>query len=276
MTSPAPSTPWCVSMDIAPHAMPRTLSPASRLASGLSFAGDVAGDQALAWQSCTAQAACRSQVDGRGAHGDLRARSHARSDRPVRRAVGGRRRPTARRSWGGCAAGTRWPPRRPAPGGRFGAPADPVGHHVRARPHRRPRAAARGPGGVDAGHAEPQRRRRRRHGWLDRDSVAREGRTRARRAPAGRPSRRPRPGWGTALRRRTGGGPPARSRRTTRRCSGGRASASWCPSVVVGAAVFLSSAVPVLPATWTPEICAEVPVPYWTTATIICWTSLAT
>ena len=40
--------------------------------------------------------------------------------------------------------------------------------------------------------------------------------------------------------------------------------------------MFFSSAVPVLPATWTPEICAEVPVPYCTTATIICWTSWAT
>jgi hypothetical protein len=56
-------------MDIAPHATPRNLSPANRLASGVSFAGDVAGDQALAWQSCTAQAACQTQVDGRGAHG---------------------------------------------------------------------------------------------------------------------------------------------------------------------------------------------------------------
>ena len=38
----------------------------------------------------------------------------------------------------------------------------------------------------------------------------------------------------------------------------------------------MSSAVPVLPATTTPGICAEVPVPYCTTATIICWTSWAT
>jgi hypothetical protein len=56
-------------MDIAPHATARTLSPTNRPASGLSFGGDVAGDQALAWQSCTAQAACQIQVDGRGAHG---------------------------------------------------------------------------------------------------------------------------------------------------------------------------------------------------------------
>jgi hypothetical protein len=58
-------------MDIAPHAMVRNLSPANRLASGLSFAGDVGGDQALAWQSCTFQAACQTQVDGRGARGSF-------------------------------------------------------------------------------------------------------------------------------------------------------------------------------------------------------------
>jgi hypothetical protein len=58
-------------MDIAPHAMVRNLSPANRLASGLSFAGDVGGDQAMAWQSCTFQAACQTQVDGRGAHGSF-------------------------------------------------------------------------------------------------------------------------------------------------------------------------------------------------------------
>ena len=58
-------------MDIAPHAMVRDLSPAGRLASGLSFAGDVAGDQVIAWQSCTAQAACQAQADGRGATGSF-------------------------------------------------------------------------------------------------------------------------------------------------------------------------------------------------------------
>ena len=58
-------------MDIAPHATVRNLSPANRLASGLSFAGDVAGDQALAWQSCTVQAACQAQADGRSAKGSF-------------------------------------------------------------------------------------------------------------------------------------------------------------------------------------------------------------
>jgi hypothetical protein len=51
--------------------MVRNLSPANRLASGLSLAGDVAGDQAVAWRSCTAQGACQTQVDGRGAHGSF-------------------------------------------------------------------------------------------------------------------------------------------------------------------------------------------------------------
>jgi hypothetical protein len=54
-------------MDIVPHAMVRDLSPANRLASGLSVAGDVAGDQEVAWESCTAQAACQTEADGRGA-----------------------------------------------------------------------------------------------------------------------------------------------------------------------------------------------------------------
>lgn len=58
-------------MDIAPHATVRDLSPAGRLASGLSFAGDVAGDQEVAWESCTAQASCETQADGRGAKGSF-------------------------------------------------------------------------------------------------------------------------------------------------------------------------------------------------------------
>ncbi|MGZ4166481.1 MAG: hypothetical protein ACXVR1_18825 [Solirubrobacteraceae bacterium] len=62
-------------MDIAPHAAVRDISPATRLASGLSFAGDVDGDQAIAWESCTAQGACQTQVAGRlakGPYGPLR------------------------------------------------------------------------------------------------------------------------------------------------------------------------------------------------------------
>jgi hypothetical protein len=56
-------------MDIMPHAIVRDISPANRLASGLSFTGDVDGDQALAWESCTAQASCQTQVAGRSATG---------------------------------------------------------------------------------------------------------------------------------------------------------------------------------------------------------------
>jgi hypothetical protein len=62
-------------MDIAPHPLVRDISPANRLASGLSFAGDVDGDQAIVWQSCTAQDACQTQVAGRpamGQYGSLR------------------------------------------------------------------------------------------------------------------------------------------------------------------------------------------------------------
>jgi hypothetical protein len=58
-------------MDIAPHAMVRNVSAANRLASGLSFAGDLAGDQEMAWASCTFQASCEVAVDGRGAHGSF-------------------------------------------------------------------------------------------------------------------------------------------------------------------------------------------------------------
>ena len=56
-------------MDITPHAVVRDLSPANRLASGLSFAGDVKGDQAIGWESCTAQDACQTQIAGRPATG---------------------------------------------------------------------------------------------------------------------------------------------------------------------------------------------------------------
>ncbi|HEX4010924.1 MAG TPA: hypothetical protein VHX62_12985 [Solirubrobacteraceae bacterium] len=57
--------------DVAPHAAATTLSAASRLASGLSFAGDPAGDQALSWESCTVNDACTTQVAVRGAHGSF-------------------------------------------------------------------------------------------------------------------------------------------------------------------------------------------------------------
>ncbi len=49
-------------VDLAPHAHPRTLSPANRLASGLQFAGDAAGDQVAAWESCTVNDACAADA----------------------------------------------------------------------------------------------------------------------------------------------------------------------------------------------------------------------
>ena len=67
-------------MDIAPHAVryatSRRCQPAG--ARGWSFAGDVVGDQAVAWESCTFQAACQTQVDGRGAEGSRSAGARAR------------------------------------------------------------------------------------------------------------------------------------------------------------------------------------------------------
>ena len=57
--------------DIGPHAVTRSLSPASRLASGLTFAGDVPGDQALTWESCTTGDTCQAQVAVRGASGQF-------------------------------------------------------------------------------------------------------------------------------------------------------------------------------------------------------------
>lgn len=55
--------------DIAPHAQPRTLSEPNRLASGLTFAGDAAGDQAVSWESCTLNDACRTDAAFRGRQG---------------------------------------------------------------------------------------------------------------------------------------------------------------------------------------------------------------
>jgi hypothetical protein len=57
--------------DIAPHATVRDLSPAGRLASGLSVASDLGGDQEIAWESCTFQDACETQADGRSAEGSF-------------------------------------------------------------------------------------------------------------------------------------------------------------------------------------------------------------
>ena len=90
---------------------------------------------------------------------------------------------------------------------------------------------------------------------------------RAPRAPRW-PPRRPAPG--TAPRPRPAACRRARTPRTTSRCSAGSWRwgrwGRWC---------CFSSAVPVLPATCTPGICADVPVPNSTTATISFCTSRA-
>src|SRR5439155_12377722 len=64
----------------------------------------------------------------------------------------------------------------------------------------------------------------------------------------------------------------SRTTATTKR--GAFAGAKQTNQVVFTWATALS-AVPVLPATWTPEICAAVPVPLWTAPTIICVISCA-
>ncbi len=55
--------------DVGAHAAIRTLSPGNRLASGLAFAGDAAGSQALAWQSCRGETSCTTQAATRAASG---------------------------------------------------------------------------------------------------------------------------------------------------------------------------------------------------------------
>ena len=80
--------------DIAPHAVTRALSPADRLASGLTFAGDVAGDQALSWESCTTADACVAQVAAREAgmtgFGPVHTLGAVDADEPPALAVGSR------------------------------------------------------------------------------------------------------------------------------------------------------------------------------------------
>jgi hypothetical protein len=48
--------------DLTPGAHARALSPANRLASGLQFAGDAAGDQVAAWESCTVNDVCAADA----------------------------------------------------------------------------------------------------------------------------------------------------------------------------------------------------------------------
>jgi hypothetical protein len=55
--------------DLAKHPRIRALSPDNRLASGLVFDDDPAGDQGAAWESCTTSDACTVQAAGRPAKG---------------------------------------------------------------------------------------------------------------------------------------------------------------------------------------------------------------
>jgi hypothetical protein len=57
--------------DLATHPQIRALSPDNRLASGLAFDNDSAGDQGAAWESCTISGACTVQAAGRPAKGSF-------------------------------------------------------------------------------------------------------------------------------------------------------------------------------------------------------------
>jgi hypothetical protein len=57
--------------DLAKHPHARALSPDNRLASGLTFDDDPAGDQGAAWESCTTSDACTVQPAGRPAKGSF-------------------------------------------------------------------------------------------------------------------------------------------------------------------------------------------------------------
>jgi hypothetical protein len=83
--------------DIGAHAVSQELSPANRLASGLMLAGDVPGDQALSWESCTVADVCAAQVAVRGAgsagsagFGSVRTLGAVDADQPPALAVGSR------------------------------------------------------------------------------------------------------------------------------------------------------------------------------------------
>ena len=61
--------------DLVRHPAIRTFAPADRSASEISFAADAAGDQGLAWKSCTAGGSCGVATTVRGAHGHFAAAS---------------------------------------------------------------------------------------------------------------------------------------------------------------------------------------------------------
>jgi hypothetical protein len=57
--------------DLAAKPQTRGLSPDGRLASGLTVDSDAAGDQGVAWESCTLQSSCTVQAAGRPAKGSF-------------------------------------------------------------------------------------------------------------------------------------------------------------------------------------------------------------
>ena len=59
--------------DLGASASPRALSPAGRIASGLSLVSDASGDQGIVWESCTTNGACTVQGSGRPAGGSFSA-----------------------------------------------------------------------------------------------------------------------------------------------------------------------------------------------------------
>jgi hypothetical protein len=109
--------------DIGPHAVTRELSPANRQSSGLTFAGDVAGDQALSWASCTAAGACVAQVAVRRAgvtgFGPVHTLGSVDGDEPPALAVGSRGQVLA----GWIRGGQPFAAAQTTPGRGFGAPA---------------------------------------------------------------------------------------------------------------------------------------------------------
>jgi hypothetical protein len=128
--------------DLATHPQIRALSPDNRLASGLAFDDDPAGDQAATWESCTSSDACTVQAAGRPDLGGDRRLPEPVTDGQSQRA--GRHR-----------LGTRWP------SGRLGGLRIPVGavlDDVCHRCHGGLRSQARGAGRLDPGDAQSQRR----------------------------------------------------------------------------------------------------------------------
>ena len=107
--------------DIGPHSVIRTVSAANRLASGLMFGGDTAGDQALSWQSCTTENVCTAQVSTRAAKQTFSApRTLGASDAPEEPALSVGPAGQALVAW--IRGGRPVASVQPGPGRGFGAP----------------------------------------------------------------------------------------------------------------------------------------------------------